>query len=110
MIPSSGGAGDGEFWDSSMGRWGTKRGSGLFTVERRGVLNAAGIGPRPLFLPHIFHDTTLQRAILSDSSREEIVQWLVWNDPNGTYSDADSELEDRPCLTLEAARKSSRKW
>jgi hypothetical protein len=36
-------------------------------------------------------------------SRESLINWLVWNDPNGCYTDTDSINEDLPILTLETA-------
>lgn len=34
-----------------------------------------------------------------DSSREEKLAWLQWNDKNGTYTDANSNMEGMPLLT-----------
>ncbi|SEJ74988.1 hypothetical protein SAMN05216327_11874 [Dyadobacter sp. SG02] len=31
--------------------------------------------------------------VLARSSREEIIDWLQWNDPNGVYSDEQSRKE-----------------
>lgn len=36
-------------------------------------------------------------------TREYLLDWLRWNDPNGSYSDEDAWREDRPPLTLEEA-------
>ncbi len=33
------------------------------------------------------------RAMIKLMSREEIINWLKWNDPNGVYSDNDSLRE-----------------
>jgi hypothetical protein len=32
-------------------------------------------------------------AFLKHTSREEIIDWLQWNDPDGTYNDQDSMRE-----------------
>jgi hypothetical protein len=41
--------------------------------------------------------------IVNIKNRESLINWLVWNDSNGCYSDADSIHEDLPILTLENA-------
>ena len=33
------------------------------------------------------------------SERQELIDWLEWNDPNGCYSDEDCDLEGLPRLT-----------
>ncbi len=33
------------------------------------------------------------KAKIASMSREEIINWLKWNDPNGVYSDSDSLRE-----------------
>jgi hypothetical protein len=38
-----------------------------------------------------------------DSGRSVIIRWLSWNDPNGSYTDAEAIGEDMDPLTLEAA-------
>lgn len=53
---------------------------------------------------HPYHDPKLQQTILAGGTRDEIIQWLVWNDRNGTYSDDDSSMEGMLPLTLDAAR------
>ena len=55
--------------------------------------------------PILFHSRDFQNQLLAAGSREQIIEWLVWNDPNGTYVDAGSALEDLPPLTLERARE-----
>lgn len=47
----------------------------------------------------------MQQQILTNGSREMVIHWLEWNDPNGVYSDADSIAEGLAPLTLEQARK-----
>lgn len=54
---------------------------------------------------HLFHLHSTQDWILNHGIREDIIEWLVWNDRNGTYTDADCEVEDIDKLTLEEARK-----
>lgn len=39
--------------------------------------------------------------ILDTWSRDEIIQWLCWNDPNGVYTDADSLNEFGNIMTKE---------
>ena len=44
------------------------------------------------------------RRLLANGTREQIIDWLCWNDRNGCYSDSDAELEGLGHLTLETAR------
>ena len=39
----------------------------------------------------------------ADSSRETLIAWLSWNDPNGAYTDEACVREGEPPLTLEGA-------
>lgn len=55
--------------------------------------------------PLVFHSTVYQWHLLRTGSREQIIGWLVWSDPNGTYRDADSDAEEMPRLTLDRARE-----
>jgi hypothetical protein len=41
--------------------------------------------------------------IAADSSREQLLRWLRWNDPNGIYSDAATEAEGYDPITLTVA-------
>lgn len=43
-----------------------------------------------------------------NGSREEIIRWLTWNDPNGVWSDDDSAAEGWRPMDLEQARASMR--
>lgn len=52
-----------------------------------------------------FHLPLLQHAILTEGTREHVIECLAWNDHNGIFTDADSEAEDLPPLTLESARQ-----
>lgn len=52
----------------------------------------------------LFLDADFQGWLLAHASREQIIEWLVWNDRNGIYTDQDSVLEGYPHLTLEIAR------
>lgn len=54
--------------------------------------------------PLQFHDPAYQRTLLRDGTREQLIGWLRWNDPNGSYADQDLQAEDRPPLTLDKAR------
>jgi len=42
--------------------------------------------------------------IISSGSREDIISWLVCNDPNGIYTDNDCKNEGMEPLSLEEAR------
>ena len=55
--------------------------------------------------PANYHLRDFQAALLTQGTREQIVNWLMWNDPNGTYSDLDSEADDMKAITLENARQ-----
>lgn len=46
-----------------------------------------------------------QEWLLRYGSRQQLIDWLRWNDPNGMYTDEDSATEGRPPLTLAAARQ-----
>ena len=51
-----------------------------------------------------FEEPEIQQWLLEHGTREEIIEWLVWNDGNGVYTDEDSEAERYPPLTQERAR------
>lgn len=55
--------------------------------------------------PLEYHDPEFQQRLLQTGTREELIAWLCWNDPNGIYADAASCAEDRPPLPLELARQ-----
>lgn len=55
-----------------------------------------------------FRSPEVQRGILLNGSREDIIRWLAWNDPNGVWSDEDSEAEGWRPMTLEQAKASMR--
>jgi hypothetical protein len=55
--------------------------------------------------PLLFHSLRYQKQLLATGTREQVIQWLNWNDPNGIYTDAGSEAEGYPPITLEQARK-----
>lgn len=38
---------------------------------------------------------------IENSTREQLIAFLSWNDANGFYSDAEGEKEDYPPATLE---------
>jgi len=54
---------------------------------------------------HFFQQPTTQAWILKHGVREDIIEWLVWNDRNGIYSDEACEVEGVDKLTLESARE-----
>lgn len=39
----------------------------------------------------------------SIDNRDSLIEWLQWNDPNGSYSDYESDRDELPRLTLEEA-------
>lgn len=54
--------------------------------------------------PLQFHDPEYQQALLRDGTREQLIAWLLWNDPNGSYVDRDSQADDQPPLTRAEAQ------
>jgi hypothetical protein len=63
---------------------------------------------RLTFLKSQFGTVETQEWLLKDGSREELICWLVWNDPNGVYTDADSNAEGYYPLSLQQARETMR--
>jgi hypothetical protein len=59
--------------------------------------------------PAIYQQRDYHVVLLSHGTREQIIQWLVWNDPNGTYTDRDSEADEMEPITIEEARRIMRK-
>ena len=51
--------------------------------------------------PIEFHESRVQQEIIRGGTREQIIEWLCWNDPNGCYTDRDSEAEGYSRLTRE---------
>jgi hypothetical protein len=43
--------------------------------------------------------------LLCNGTREDLIRWLAWNDPDGAYSDRDARAEGWDPLTLEQARQ-----
>ena len=56
-------------------------------------------------MDHLFHDRPAQLEILAHGTREQIIKWLKWNDPNGVWTDSDSVAEGKPRMTLVEARQ-----
>ena len=56
-------------------------------------------------LKHRYKEPEIQDWILQNGSREQIIEWLVWNDANGVYTDEDSNAEGWLPMTLESARE-----
>lgn len=56
-----------------------------------------------------FDEPEIQQWLLKDGTREQLIDWLVWNDGNGVYTDEDSEAEGYAPLTLETARETMRR-
>ena len=55
--------------------------------------------------PLHYHDPFFQRELLNTGTRAELIDWLCWNDPNGTYTDQDSVAADCAPLALAEARR-----
>jgi len=51
-----------------------------------------------------YYDDFMQLHILDNGTRYDIIDWLVWNDADGCYTDADCESEGIDPLTLDDAR------
>lgn len=51
-------------------------------------------------------DPWVQWIVLTVGTRDEVIDWLEWNDPNGCYRDAESDSEGFPRMTLDDARRS----
>lgn len=77
----------------------------------RGIMQLLGwrgqIAPTSLFL--VADVEPVGPADLGRMTRDECIQWLAWNDPNGTYSDADAIAEGLAPLTESQARELVRK-
>lgn len=43
--------------------------------------------------------------VLTRGSRDAVIDWLCWHDPNGCYTDEDCEREGCDPLTLDEARE-----
>ena len=43
--------------------------------------------------------------VMTSNNRERVISWLCWHDPNGVYTDEDSEAEGMSPLTLDEARQ-----
>ena len=41
---------------------------------------------------------------INSMTREQAIKWLCWNDPNGIYTDEDSEAEGLQPITLQEAK------
>ena len=53
---------------------------------------------------HVNNSPARQQWLLLHGGREVLIAWLVWNDPNGVWTDSDSQSEGMPPLTLDEAR------
>lgn len=56
-----------------------------------------------------FHDPSVQLELLTHGTRDQLIEWLDWNDPNGVWTDRDSKAEGMRPLTLDKARAAMRK-
>ncbi len=52
---------------------------------------------------HPFTLDFVQQSIITSNDRDRIIAWLMWNDRNGIYSDADCDNEGLPRLDLQMA-------
>ena len=59
--------------------------------------------------PIVFHIEQFQLCLLREGTREQLIEWLKWNDPNGIYSDSACADEEIAPLTLETARETMRR-
>lgn len=57
---------------------------------------------------HDYLNPVDQYHILTQGSREQIIDWLEWNDPDGLYNDDAAELEGFAPLTFEILRATMR--
>lgn len=62
-----------------------------------------------MLIRHYYPTQEIQDWLVMHGSREQIIDWLVWNDGNGVYTDEDSEAEGYEPLTLDHARSAMRK-
>lgn len=52
-----------------------------------------------------YYDPFVQLDILENGTRNDVINWLCWNDRNGCYRDDDAIAEGYDPLTLEQARE-----
>jgi len=57
-----------------------------------------------------YYDSFVQLDILENGTRNDVINWLCWNDRNGCYRDDDAITEGYDPLTLEQARDIMRRW
>ena len=50
-----------------------------------------------------YDDPEVIREVLDSGDREQVIEWLCWNDSDGTYTDEDSEREGLEPLDFETA-------
>jgi hypothetical protein len=78
--------------------WSLAANSRFFLTESRSDHEAIAESDHP------FGRRDIQQWLLERGTREQLIEWLVWNDGNGVYTDEDSIAEGYGQLTLEAAR------
>jgi hypothetical protein len=71
----------------------------MFTAHKRRLL------AKSCRLTKHYNDPQVQASLLDTGSREDLIGWLCWNDPNGIWTDRDSEAEGYDPLTLDGARE-----
>ena len=52
-----------------------------------------------------FSSVNQQIQIIRFGKREDIIEWLAWNDPDGCYRDTDTAAEGLTQLSLEELRR-----
>ena len=60
-------------------------------------------------MSNIFAVEYVQKSIFASNNRDMIIAWLQWNDPNGCYSDDDSDAEDLPRLSISELKAAMKK-
>lgn len=70
-------------------------------AEEATVMLAELVHSKP---PLKHHSPVFQQELLKSGTREQIIEWLCWNDPNGCYTDDDSASEGYSPLTLAQVR------
>lgn len=56
-----------------------------------------------LDLEQTYQDKSQQLAIIATGNREQVIDWLAWNDSNGIYTDGDCMAEGLPVFNLVTA-------
>jgi len=54
-------------------------------------------------MSNVNHETESRKS--SEMTREELIAWLEWNDPDGTYRDEDAIAEFEHVIEIEMLRE-----